>query len=135
MDNEETRLAFTDAIRQARPDMIITHAPEDYHPDHLMAGELVFTASFLSGLPNIVTDQPAHLVVPPIYYMDTQMSLSSWSFTLASVGCSVGWPMPKGSGRRTSGHARLRGGFCHELDVSDARLRDPLSSTTGRSLP
>lgn len=71
IDNEDTRLAFTDAIRQARPDVIVTHAPEDYHPDHVMAGQLVFTASFLSGIPNIKTEHPAHLVVPPIYYMDT----------------------------------------------------------------
>jgi len=70
IDSEETRLIFTDAMRKARPDVIITHNPNDYHPDHLKASEMVFTASFLCGIPNIKTDHPAHLVVPPIYYMD-----------------------------------------------------------------
>jgi LmbE family N-acetylglucosaminyl deacetylase len=71
MDNYETRITFTDVIRQARPDVIITHSPIDYHPDHVKTGELVFTASFLCGIPNIKTEHPAHLVVPPIYFMDT----------------------------------------------------------------
>jgi len=70
-NDRETRLAFVDAIRQARPGVIITHAPDDYHPDHRVVSSLVFDTSFIASLPNIETNQPAHPVVPPLYYMDT----------------------------------------------------------------
>jgi LmbE family N-acetylglucosaminyl deacetylase len=66
-----TRLAFTEMIRRAKPDLIITHNPEDYHPDHRTVSKLVFDASFLSGLPNIKTDSGAHLGVQPLYYFDS----------------------------------------------------------------
>ena len=70
-NDRETRLAFVEAIRQAKPDVIITHAPDDYHPDHRVVSSLVFDTSFIASLPNIETGQPAHPVVPPLYYMDT----------------------------------------------------------------
>ena len=70
-NDRETRLTFVDAIRQAKPDVIITHAPDDYHPDHRMVSSLVFDTSFIASLPNIKTNQPAHSIVPPLYYMDT----------------------------------------------------------------
>jgi LmbE family N-acetylglucosaminyl deacetylase len=70
-NDEPTRLAFVDAIRQAEPDIIITHAPNDYHPDHRTVSRLVFDASFVASLPNIETKHPAHPLVPPLYYMDT----------------------------------------------------------------
>lgn len=70
-NDRETRLTFVEAIRQAKPDLIITHAPDDYHPDHRVVSSLVFDTSFIASLPNIETGQPAHPVVPPLYYMDT----------------------------------------------------------------
>jgi LmbE family N-acetylglucosaminyl deacetylase len=71
LDSRETRLVFVDAIRQGRPDVIITHSPEDYHPDHVRVSQLVFDASFVSSVPSIETTHPSHPTVPPIYYMDT----------------------------------------------------------------
>jgi N-acetylglucosamine malate deacetylase 1 len=70
-DNAETRLAFVESIRTARPDVIITHDPSDYHPDHRSVSRLVFDASFVASLPNIATRLPAHDRVPMLYYMDT----------------------------------------------------------------
>lgn len=70
-NDRETRFAFVDAIRQARPDILITHAPDDYHPDHRVVSSLIFDASFMASLPNIETEHPAHPVVPPLIYMDT----------------------------------------------------------------
>jgi LmbE family N-acetylglucosaminyl deacetylase len=67
----ETRLAFVQLIRQAKPDLIITHDPQDYHPDHRVVSRLVFDASFLSGLPNIKTKSPFHPGVQPLIYFDT----------------------------------------------------------------
>lgn len=70
-DDERTRLRFVDAIRRARPDVILTHPPDDYHPDHRAVSSLVFNASFVATLPNIETEHDAHGTVPPIRYMDT----------------------------------------------------------------
>ncbi len=66
-----TRLRFTDLIREAQPDLILTHDPHDYHPDHRVVSRLMFDASFESGLPNVKTEHPAHLGVCPLFYFDT----------------------------------------------------------------
>ena len=66
-----TRLRFIDLIRAAQPDLILTHFPDDYHPDHRVVSRLMFDASFVSGLPNIKTPHPAHPGVCPLYYFDT----------------------------------------------------------------
>jgi LmbE family N-acetylglucosaminyl deacetylase len=66
-----TRMRFVDLIRLTQPDLIITHNPLDYHPDHRVVSQLVFEASFVSSLPGIATEHPAHPVVPPIYYFDS----------------------------------------------------------------
>ncbi len=70
-EDVETRLRFIDLIREAQPDLIITHDPSDYHPDHRVVSRLMFDASFVAGLPNIKTEHPAHPGVCPLYYFDT----------------------------------------------------------------
>jgi len=65
-----TRERFIDILRQARPDIIFTHNPDDYHPDHCAVSQLVFGASFISTVPHIKTKYPACDNVPPIYYID-----------------------------------------------------------------
>jgi LmbE family N-acetylglucosaminyl deacetylase len=66
-----TRLRVVDLIREARPDLILTHDPNDYHPDHRVVSRLLFDASFVSGLPNIKTEHPAHPGLCPLVYFDT----------------------------------------------------------------
>ncbi len=69
--DQRTRLMVIDAIRWANPDVIITHSPEDYHPDHRNCSELVFAASFLATVPHIETEHPAQEHVAALVYMDT----------------------------------------------------------------
>jgi LmbE family N-acetylglucosaminyl deacetylase len=66
-----TRMRFIEMIRHARPDLIITHAPNDYHQDHKTVSDLVFVSSFIAAVPHVSTDSPRHESIPPIYYMDT----------------------------------------------------------------
>jgi LmbE family N-acetylglucosaminyl deacetylase len=68
--SEENCLRFVDLIRQARPDLIITHGPGDYHIDHLNTGQLTFWASTLATVTHIRTAHPPAPVRPPIYHMD-----------------------------------------------------------------
>jgi LmbE family N-acetylglucosaminyl deacetylase len=71
-----TRLRFADLIRIARPDLILTHDPLDYHPDHRAVSRLVFDASFVCTLPNVKTGHPAYPGARPLYYFDTPNGLN-----------------------------------------------------------
>jgi len=64
-------MRFVDLIRRTRPDIIITHHPEDYMPDHTVTSKLVFDASFIATLPHTKTRHRHWQKVTPIYYMDT----------------------------------------------------------------
>jgi LmbE family N-acetylglucosaminyl deacetylase len=70
-NDEPTRRRLLEAIRAARPDLILTHDPDDYHPDHRATSRAVFDASFVMGLPNVETPSPPHPGVAPIFYFDT----------------------------------------------------------------
>lgn len=70
-NDEPTRLLLLNAIRGAQPEVIFTHNPDDYHPDHRATSRAVFDASFIMGLPNVRTEHPAHPGVATLYYFDT----------------------------------------------------------------
>ncbi|MBS1253935.1 MAG: N-acetyl-alpha-D-glucosaminyl L-malate deacetylase 1 [Anaerolineales bacterium] len=69
--NDDSMRRVVDMIRVAKPDLIITHHPDDYHGDHSALTKLVLDASFLATVPYYVTSEPAHPVTPPVYFMDT----------------------------------------------------------------
>lgn len=70
-DNKEARDKMVDVIRYANPDVIITHDPDDYMPDHVAVSRLVFDASFTATLPNYPTKEKTVAKLVPIYYMDS----------------------------------------------------------------
>ncbi len=59
-----------DIIREADPDFIITHAPNDYMPDHVAVSKLVFDASFAASVPHYESGVKKASKVVPIFYMD-----------------------------------------------------------------
>lgn len=54
-NDKEHQLAIVSAIRFYQPDIILTNAGTDRHPDHGKASLLVSTATFLAGLPKVET--------------------------------------------------------------------------------
>ncbi|MBM4435670.1 MAG: PIG-L family deacetylase [Actinobacteria bacterium] len=70
--NEAQRRLMIDLLRQADPDVIFTHSPNDYHPDHRYLSQLVFDSYFQKGLPHIPEQQWAacRFGGAQIYYMD-----------------------------------------------------------------
>jgi LmbE family N-acetylglucosaminyl deacetylase len=74
--DRETRVKVVDIIRQARPDIIFTHSPQDYMPDHVTTSQLVFEASFTATLPNFKTRYKAHKLITPIFYLDTMAGIN-----------------------------------------------------------
>ncbi len=69
--NEDTVTKLIEVIRYTKPDVIITHGPDDYMKDHVEVGKMVFDASFSSSIPHTYTNSPAYPTIAPIYYMDT----------------------------------------------------------------
>jgi LmbE family N-acetylglucosaminyl deacetylase len=69
--DHDTRMRFIEMVRAARPDLILTHAPNDYHQDHRTVSELVFVSSFITAVPHVETASPVHPQIAPIYYFDT----------------------------------------------------------------
>lgn len=69
--NEESRIIAVDIIRQAKPDIIITHSPDDYMVDHTTTSKLIIDASFIATLPHFKSKYPAHTIIPTVFFMDT----------------------------------------------------------------
>jgi LmbE family N-acetylglucosaminyl deacetylase len=69
-DTPAHRLAVLDAVRQARADLVITHAPDDYHDNHRAVHDMVWSAVFQATVPHVRTPHPALPAIPRLVYMD-----------------------------------------------------------------
>lgn len=67
----EMKVAVLDLIRRVKPDIILTHSPEDYISDHYYTATLVTDASFYCTAPLWKTTYPACRDLPYLFYMDT----------------------------------------------------------------
>jgi LmbE family N-acetylglucosaminyl deacetylase len=61
-------------IRSFLPDIIFTHRPYDYHPDHRSAAVLVMDCSYLAMVPHVVPDSPPLKKRPFIFNMHDRFS-------------------------------------------------------------
>ncbi|MCB1232323.1 MAG: PIG-L family deacetylase [Verrucomicrobiae bacterium] len=55
-------------IRGFRPDLILTHRPNDYHPDHRYTSQLVQDCAYVVGVPNVWPELPPLREAPVIAY-------------------------------------------------------------------
>jgi LmbE family N-acetylglucosaminyl deacetylase len=68
----ENRRLVIRLIRLFRPDLLLTHRPNDYHPDHRYTSALVCDAAYMVTVPAIVPDVPHLSVNPVIAYLPDQ---------------------------------------------------------------
>ncbi len=74
MPTYENRLKIIRLIREHRADVVITHRPYDYHPDHRYTGQLVLDAAYMVTVPTIVPHIP-HLDRNPMFlYMSDRFT-------------------------------------------------------------
>lgn len=66
--DNDLRMRMTAIIKEVGPDVIITHAPDDYMTDHREVSKLVFDCSFAACCDHF--DWKPSVPVAPIYYMD-----------------------------------------------------------------
>lgn len=64
----ENRKAIVRLIREWRADVVITHRPNDYHPDHRYTSILVQDAAYMVTVPKFLPEVPALAVNPVFLY-------------------------------------------------------------------
>jgi N-acetylglucosamine malate deacetylase 1 len=67
----ESRQNLIRLIRKFHPDLVLTHRPNDYHPDHRYTSTLVQDAAYMITVPAVCPDAP-HLETNPVilYFSD-----------------------------------------------------------------
>lgn len=61
----DNRRRVIQLIRGFRPDLVLTHRPNDYHPDHRYTSQLVQDAAYMVTVPAVVPGTP-HLAANPV---------------------------------------------------------------------
>jgi LmbE family N-acetylglucosaminyl deacetylase len=64
----ENRRAITRLIRNWKADVVMSHRPNDYHPDHRYTGVLVQDAAFMVTVPFFCPDTPPLTENPAFFY-------------------------------------------------------------------
>jgi LmbE family N-acetylglucosaminyl deacetylase len=65
----ELRQQVIRELRAWRPDLVLTHRPNDYHPDHRALGQAVQDASYMVTVPLVVPEVPALRRDPVVAYL------------------------------------------------------------------
>lgn len=65
----EAREKVIHEIRAFAPDLLLTHRPHDYHPDHRAVGQLVQDASYMVTVPGVCPDVPILAHDPVVAYL------------------------------------------------------------------
>ena len=65
----EARFSLIAMIREYAPDLILTHRPNDYHPDHRYTSQLVCDAAYMVTVPPVAPESPALKDNPVIAYL------------------------------------------------------------------
>jgi len=67
--NLDLRETIIGEMRAFNPDLVLTHRPYDYHPDHRAVGQAVQDASYLVTVPLVVPEAPILKNAPVVAYM------------------------------------------------------------------
>lgn len=67
---------IVELIRDVRPDIMITHQPVDYNPDHRKLSQAVLGACLLSRVGEVKTQHPPYMV-PCLFYSETTSGINS----------------------------------------------------------
>lgn len=65
----DARLEILRLIRSLAPDLVLTHRPNDYHPDHRYVAQLVQDAAYMVIVPSVAPETPALTRNPVFGYM------------------------------------------------------------------
>jgi LmbE family N-acetylglucosaminyl deacetylase len=69
-NDDPSRRRVVEALRRARPDIVLAASPVDYLCDHEAASALVRDSCFVVSMPNYRTETAPTAAIPHLYFMD-----------------------------------------------------------------
>jgi N-acetylglucosamine malate deacetylase 1 len=88
-DDAETRLRFLGLLRAVRPDLVITHAADDYHDDHVRVGDLACKCAWFAASPGHDSGQPPLESPPAVVFMDNVAGLGPQPTHLVDISDTI----------------------------------------------
>jgi LmbE family N-acetylglucosaminyl deacetylase len=70
-DTPSQRSSLISLVRQFRPTLVLTHNPNDYHPDHRAAAALSEAATWFAASHGVETGEPPLSVQPGLWWLDS----------------------------------------------------------------
>lgn len=89
-DDMKARDMVIDVIRYAKPDIIITHAPQDYMDDHEETSRLVYEATMAATVPHHRTEHPNVEKMTPLFYMEPTAGVNSFPEEFVDITDFIG---------------------------------------------
>lgn len=74
-ESRDARLAFINLVRHCRADVILTHSPVDYNPDHELTSKIVRDIAVMIPIAHLKTDAKPYHRVPSIWYFEPALSM------------------------------------------------------------
>ena len=69
-EDRASRIAFIDLVRYCKADVILTHSPEDYNPDHELTSKIVSDIAVMIPIAKIQTKNKPYDKIPAIFYFE-----------------------------------------------------------------
>lgn len=69
-EDKAARLKFINLVRYCKADVILTHNPEDYNPDHELTSKIINDIAVMIPVEKIKTQSPAYDKIPIIAYFE-----------------------------------------------------------------
>ena len=69
-EDRSVRLAFIDLVRYCKADLILTHNPEDYNPDHELTSKIINDIAVMIPVAKIETPNKPYDKIPIIAYFE-----------------------------------------------------------------
>jgi LmbE family N-acetylglucosaminyl deacetylase len=74
-ESREARLAFINLVRYCKADLIITHSPKDYNPDHELTSKIVTDIPIMIPVAKIETQAPPYDKIPLVAYFEPALGI------------------------------------------------------------
>ena len=69
-DDISVRIKFINMVRHCKPDVILTHNPHDYNPDHERTSRIINDIQVMIPIAKIETEEPPCDKFPAVYYFE-----------------------------------------------------------------